>query len=102
MSFLFIFLQLFSSLPNFPSTKTDYSYNLVFPPNTTEIVVIWYYGFERRENIIYNSGVRQINCCVVKTDMYFPMQGTYIQRVMWTKNRKVYTWRNKYTVRNEL
>lgn len=106
---LLVILQLvggiiFSEMPNFPMVGKDYSYNLTFPENTDEIIIIWYYAIERKENIIHSTDIVSIRCCVVKTDMYFYRQGLYIQRVMWNlkgNRNKVYTWRKKYTVRNQ-
>jgi hypothetical protein len=102
MMLIALLLQTFVSLPPFPSVGKDYSYEIRFPPRTTEVAIIWYYAIERRENIIYNSGEVKIRCCILRTDMYFPLQGAYIQRIMWTVDGKVYSWRNKYTARKDL
>lgn len=86
------------SLPNFPETG-EYEYKIVFPPNTKEVAIFWYYGWEERNRIIYESGVVNLKCCTLSTHMYFPRSGTYIL-TLWYENNGLKVFRKKYTVRS--
>lgn len=86
------------SLPNFPETG-QYEYKIVFPQNTTQVAIFWYYGWEERGRIIYQSGTVQLRCCVLNTEMYFPRSGTYIL-TLWYENQGLQVFRKKYTVRS--
>jgi hypothetical protein len=44
------------TLPAFPVTHTEYDYRIILPEGTTEAVVFWYYGAERREQMILHFG----------------------------------------------
>lgn len=86
------------SLPNFPET-VEYEYKIVFPPNTEQVAIFWYYGWEERSRIIYESGVVNLKCCTLSTHMYFPRSGTYIL-TLWYENDGLKVFRKKYTVRS--
>ena len=86
------------SLPNFPETG-EYEYKIVFPPKTTQVAIFWYYGWEERNRIIYESGLVNLRCCTLSTHMYFPRSGTYIL-TLWYENNGLKVFRKKYTVRS--
>ena len=87
------------TLTPFPETQIDYNYRIVLPEGTTEAVVFWYYGSERREQMIYTSGLVQIKTGVISTEIYFPQSGTYILTVHSQTKEGVIKQRHKYAVR---
>jgi hypothetical protein len=90
------------SLPQFPETETDYRYYIQLPPNIHSASIFWYYLEERRENIIYQSGVVKIKTQTIETDMYFAYPGRYVLvyyyegQYVRKKERKIYNVRQKY------
>ena len=88
------------TLTPFPETHTDYNYRILLPEGTTEAVVFWYYGAERREQMIYTSGLVPIRTGIISTEMYFPWAGSYILAVHSQTARVVKKQRFKYTVRS--
>ena len=88
------------TLTPFPETQTDYNYRIVLPEGTTEAVVFWYYGAERREQMIYTSGLVPIKTGVISTEIYFPLAGTYILTVHSQTKAGVKKQRFKYSVRS--
>jgi uncharacterized membrane protein len=87
------------TLTPFPETHTEYNYRIILPESTTEAVVFWYYGAERREQMIYTSGIVPIKTGVISTEIYFPQSGTYILTVYSQTKAGVIKQRNKYAVR---
>ena len=88
------------TLPPFPETHTEYEYRILLPEGTTEAVVYWYYGSERREQMIYTSGLVAIKTGVISTEMYFPQAGAYILTVHSQTKAGVKKQRFKYAVRS--
>ncbi len=88
------------TLPPFPETHTEYDYRILLPEGATETAIFWYYGVERRENIIYQSGVVPIKTGIVSTEMYFPQSGAYILTVYSQTKSGVKKQRFKYAVRS--
>jgi hypothetical protein len=88
------------TLPAFPVTHTEYDYRIILPEGTTEAVVFWYYGAERREQMIYTSGLVPIRTGIISTEMYFPWAGSYILAVHSQTARGVKKQRFKYAVRS--
>ena len=88
------------TLPAFPVTHTEYDYRIILPEGTTEAVVFWYYGAERREQMIYTSGLVPIRTGIISTEMYFPWAGSYILAVHSQTARVVKKQRFKYAVRS--
>lgn len=90
------------SLPRFPETNTDYRYFIQIPPYVHSATIFWYYGEEKRENLIYASGVVHIRTQTIETDMYFPYPGRYILVYYYEsphikrKERKIYNVRQQY------
>jgi hypothetical protein len=112
MKYLFTILLMFVgcaaprqyvSLPPFPETCTDYAYLIKLPEGTTGVAIFWYYGIEANTHMIYTSGPRQIHCCNIQTEMYFPKTGVYILTVWYERNGRMVegddVMRRKYTVR---
>ena len=87
------------TLTPFPETQTDYNYRILLPEGTTEAIVFWYYGAERREQMIYTSGLVQIKTGIISTEIYFPQAGTYILTVHSQTPKGVIKQRHKYAVR---
>ena len=87
------------TLPPFPETHTEYKYRILLPEGTTETAIFWYYGIERRENMIYRSGVVPIKTGIVETEMYFPQSGAYILTTYSQTKAGVKKQRFKYSVR---
>jgi hypothetical protein len=87
------------TLTPFPDTHTEYKYRILLPEGTTEAVIFWYYGTERKEAMIYTSGLVPIKTGVISTEMYFPQRGTYILTVHSQTSRGVKKQRHKYAVR---
>ena len=88
------------TLTPFPETQTDYNYRILLPEGTTEAIVFWYYGAERREQMIYTSGLVPIRTGIISTEMYFPWAGSYILAVHSQTARGVKKQRFKYAVRS--
>ena len=88
------------TLTPFPETHTEYAYRILLPEGATETAIFWYYGVERKENIIYASGVVPIKTGIVSTEMYFPQPGAYILAVYSQTKAGVKKQRFKYTVRS--
>lgn len=88
------------TLPPFPDTHTEYNYRIVLPKGTTEAIVFWYYGTERREQMIYTSGLVPIRTGIISTEMYFPWAGSYILAVHSQTKSGVKKQRFKYAVRS--
>lgn len=88
------------TLPPFPETHTEYKYRILLPEGTTETAIFWYYGIERRENMIYKSGVVPIKTGIVETEMYFARPGAYILTTYSQTKVGVKKQRFKYTVRS--
>ena len=90
------------SLPQFPETNTDYRYFIQIPPYVHSASIFWYYGEERKENLIYTSGVVMIKTQTIETDMYFRYPGRYILVYYYEspyiiqKERKIYNVRQQY------
>jgi hypothetical protein len=90
------------SLPPFPETNTDYRYFIRLSPQTHSAAIFWYYGEERKENLIYASGAVPIKTQTIETNMYFRYPGRYILVYYWEtpystqKERKTYNVRQKY------
>ena len=87
------------TLTPFPQTEQEYTYHILLPKGTTGAMVYWYYGEERRENIIYASGYVPIQTGILRTEAYFPKQGTYILVVMSETPHGVSKIRYRYAVR---
>jgi hypothetical protein len=85
------------SLPNFPDTG-QYEYKIVFPRGTEEVSIFWYYGWEEKNRMVYESGVFNLKCCTLTTNMSFPVAGTYVLTI-WYENDGIKVFRKKYTVR---
>jgi hypothetical protein len=88
------------TLPPFPETHTEYEYRILLPEGTTEAVIFWYYGAERREQMIYTSGIVPIQTGIISTEMYFPQAGAYILTVHSQTKAGVKKQRFKYSVRS--
>lgn len=87
------------SLPSFPEARTEYSYRILLPDGTSEAIVFWYYGEERREAMIYSSGIVQIRTGIIATEMYFARPGAYILTVYSQTPVGIQKQRFKYAVR---
>ena len=88
------------TLTPFPEAQTEYKYRILLPEGATETAIFWYYGDERRENIIYQSGVVPIKTGIVETEMYFARPGAYILTVYSQTKAGVKKQRYKYAVRS--
>ena len=88
------------TLTPFPEAQTEYKYRILLPEGTTETAIFWYYGDERKENIIYQSGIVPIKTGIVSTEMYFPQPGAYILTVYSQTKDGVKKQRYKYAVRS--
>lgn len=98
------FLLLFSppefavGLPNFPNYDTEYHYTIKMPAGATHGAVLWYYGTEHRNNLIYNSGAFPVRYGVVRTEMYFPKPGRYVLVVLAQQGTRILKHRQTYKV----
>lgn len=88
------------TLTPFPVTHTEYNYRILLPEGATEAAIFWYYGDERREQMIYNSGIVPIQTGIISTEMYFARPGAYILTVYSQTKDGVKKQRYKYAVRS--
>lgn len=87
------------TLTPFPETHTEYTYHILLPKGTTGAVIFWYHSVELRDNIIYSSGYVPIRHGVVRTEAYFPSEGTYILVVLCQTPSGIKKMRYRYAVR---
>jgi hypothetical protein len=87
------------TLTPFPETGVDYTYHILLPNGTTGAVVFWYYGVERRENLIYTSGYVPIRTGILRTEAHFSKAGTHILVVMSQTPSGIQKIRYRYAVR---
>jgi hypothetical protein len=89
------------TLTAFPETNTEYTYKIFLPEKTHSAVIFWYYNVERKENIIYQSGVVPINYGNITTEMYFSRPGAYILAIYAGTPQGIKKMRYKYAVRRQ-
>lgn len=89
------------SLTPFPETNREYEYLIKLPAGADNAVVLWYYGAETRNRLLYNSDIVKIRFGTIRTQMYFGRPGDYILVVISDVDGTIIKQRFRYHVRPE-